>query len=111
MVRFQYSAINNNSDGWCSFNDEDGWTKLIAAGWVVTRYPDEHGSGAVSGTAERTFTSASVGLEAWESATGENPWASGCQYPNCEQCLPPHKFSYEDKRGRHVVRRPGTERR
>lgn len=111
MVRFKYSAINN-TDGCCRFsNDDEGWSKLVAAGWIVTRYPFDNSSGGVSGTAERSVPSARAGLEAWEATTGESPWASGCQYPSCQMCLPPHKFSYEDKRGHHKVRRPNTERR
>jgi len=95
MVRFRYSAINNSEGqhAW-SADGNECWVKLVLAGWITEQEPDNHERGAACGTAERVFQSVAEGLEAWEGATGENPWARGCSYPNCRDCLPPHKFSY-----------------
>lgn len=100
-VLLRYSSNNSGGSWWLTDND---WLALEKAGWKVEWRKNMTGFGsadktgrwlgALATSASKVVASADEGIKEWESITGQDPWAEGC---NC--CGNPHGFSYEDDKG------------
>lgn len=98
MTYVEYSSNNSGGSWWLSDAD---WKALEEAGWEVDWYKDEEGSwadadgrwlGALASRATRRGLSLRDAILEWESITGEDAAALGC---NC--CGTPHNFyEYND---------------
>lgn len=108
MITVEYSSNNSGGSFWLS---DDDWLALHNAGWELRdnrdyswgldphtlKDEDRYFGSEITTGARKSFETFREAVDEWESLTGENAGAQGC---NC--CGPPHNFSGEDEDGNYV---------